>query len=400
MTTTGVTVGGVPAISVVVHVPSIGAWWADCTMGNADPIDGRTTIAIGDSLTLSGTVVATRAGVFAEQRILRVVGGGGAWASMLAARGYHNDGGVSVLGVATDAATEAGETIGTTFVPASDLLAVDYVRSIGPASRTLEEIIGESSWWVAFDGTTNVGTRSTSTADPSTYELLEFDPLNRVVTLAMDDLSSVSIGMTLPAETRMPVAQTIREIRYEISGNDALVIVSCGETDVRGRIISAIRSISKRSSDDRYYGIAKYRVINVSGDRLMLQAITDGVPNIGPISMAPGVAGASSVVSEGSTVLVQFIEGKRSLPIVTHFAGKDGEGFVPVSTVIDVTTGLKLGANATKHVAWREAILTELQSIANAFATFVPGSGGASFPHPYVAPLSDSGLGAAKVTAE
>jgi hypothetical protein len=390
VTTGGISVGGVAAISVILHVPSIGPWWADCTLASADDVSGRTTIAIGDSLSLSGTVVDAHAGVFAEQRILRVVAGANGWSTMLPALGYHNDGaGVSARRVANDAATAVGETLGT-FVPSSQTLQIDYVRTTGPAARTLEDAIGSASWWVDFDGNTNVGTRSTATADPTTYELLEYDPLNRVAVLAMDDLSSISIGMTLPADERMTVSQTVREIRYEIAGNDARVFVMCGESDSRGRIVRALRSIVRRSVDDRYYAPARYRVIRTNGDRLELQAISPDVPDIGPISMSPGLAGAHSTLTPGTIVLVSFVEGLRTMPIVTHFAGKDGSGFVPVSTVIDITSELKLGANATEVIAFCSKIKDELDAIAASFAAAQSSPSGG--PLTWVPPTSQYGL--------
>lgn len=412
MTTGSISVGGIAAISVILHVPSIGPWWADCTLASAEDVSGRTSIAIGDSLTLSGTVVDAHAGVFADQRILRVVAGANGWSTMLPSFGYHNDGaGVSARRVVSDAATACGETLGT-FVPASQTLAIDYVRTTGPAARTIEDAIGAASWWVDFDGNTNVGTRSTSTADPTTYELLEYDPLNRVAVLAMDDLSSVSIGMTLPADERMTVAQTIREIRYEIEGNDARVFVTCGESDTRGRIIRAIRSIARRSLDDRYYAPARYRVIRTNGDRLELQAISPEVPDIGPISMSPGLAGAHSTLTPGTIVLVSFVEGLRTMPIVTHFAGKDGSGFVPVNTTIDITSLLKLGASASDFVALAPSINSQLDNINSALDAFAAAApiamdGGAAIHTAFttvwgagVPPTPPSNVGATKVKAE
>lgn len=49
---------------------------------------------------------------------------------------------------------------------------------------------------------------------------------------------------------------------------------------------------------------------------------------------------------------------------------------------------ITLGRNATNHVALAELVATELGKIATAFSTFIPGSGGASFPQAYTAPSS------------
>jgi hypothetical protein len=47
---------------------------------------------------------------------------------------------------------------------------------------------------------------------------------------------------------------------------------------------------------------------------------------------------------------------------------------------------LALGKGATDYVALASLVAAELGKIATAFHTFSPGSGGASFPHPYVSP--------------
>ena len=47
--------------------------------------------------------------------------------------------------------------------------------------------------------------------------------------------------------------------------------------------------------------------------------------------MWPGIAGAHAELAPGTEVLVEFVEGSRTMPIVTHFAGRSGTGFVPVS---------------------------------------------------------------------
>lgn len=364
MTTGRIAVGGVPAISISLHVPSIGPWWADCILETASDVSGRVSIEIGDTWTLSGTAIVT--GTFAEQRLVRVVAGAGAWGTLLAASAYHSDGGVSARRVATDAAETVGEVIGT-FAPTRPTIENDYVRIAGPAVRALEDVIGTASWWVDFEGSTIVGTRETSTPEPGSYELLEYDPINRVATLGANDLSALTIGTILATDERLVESQTIRELRFEIAGDDARVYATCGDSDVLGRIAKALRAIARRAVDDRFYAPLRYRVIRRTGDRVELQGVSPGAPDISPISMSPGLAGGHSDLSLGTIVLVSFVEGLRSMPIVTHFAGKDGTGFVPVNTTIDATTLIKLGANAANFVALANLVKARIDTIQQAF---------------------------------
>ena len=44
---------------------------------------------------------------------------------------------------------------------------------------------------------------------------------------------------------------------------------------------------------------------------------------------------------------VEFIEGDPRYPIVTHFAAKDEEGFLPVELALDATERLRIGETAS-----------------------------------------------------
>src|SRR5690606_23653254 len=118
-----------------------------------------------------------------------------------------------------------------------------------------------------------------------------------------------------------------------------------GNESARGRLEDALRSIVRRSTDDRLFGAWRYRVVRMRGDRVELQAVRRdaGLPDVLPVSMWPGLAGAHAELTGGAEVLVQFIEGDRTMPIVTHFAGKDGAGWAPANVTLDASTLIKLG---------------------------------------------------------
>jgi hypothetical protein len=333
---------------VRVTFDSFGPWSADCDLlDDAEVGSGQVTLAIGD-FELRGTVVEAQNGTYALQRRCRVVAGAGGWGTVVDPRHYHNDGGVQARTVAEDAARAAGETLGN-FVPAQERVGVDYVRSAGPASRVVEDVVGAGvSWWVDADGVTHAGTRAQTTLDPDAYEVLAFDPRDLVATLSVDDPSAVTVGSVI--EKRLDVARVVRSLEIVVD-DDLRVIVSFeGADGARGKLASLLQSIVRRSSDAGLHGVFRYRVVRQSGDRLELQAVRSsaGLPDILPVSMWPGIAGAYCEPTPGSEVLVQFVEGDRTMPVVTGFVGPDGQSFDPVQVVLGGSEGspvARLGDN-------------------------------------------------------
>ncbi len=341
MTRPFATVAGERVTSAEVHVPYQGPWFADVDFEGNPDVSGQVTITLGE-LELVGTVDARYDGTRGLQRRTRVVAGAGGWATLLEPKAYHNDGGVKALLLAQDAARAAGETLGS-FNPATPTVGVDYVRRSGPASRTLEGAAGGAPWWVAYDGTTHVGERASSTPATDSYEVLDYDSRGRLVTLAVDDLRSVGIGSVLSEGLDAP--QTVRELTLVVTPEEVRVVAWCGEQEAAGsRLAGLIRSLVERITDERLWGLWRYRVVRMSSDRVELQSVRQrvGLPDILPIAMWPGVAGAHAELAPGAEVLVEFIEGDRAQPVITHFAGKAGPGFVPTKLAL---------ANGTKGAA-------------------------------------------------
>lgn len=342
MTAPFATLDGQLVASARVHVPGRGPWFADVDLLEAPTLpSGRVVLALGE-LALSGTVDARYAGAFGLQRRVRLVAGAGAWGVALPAKGYHNDAGLRAGTIAGDAAREAGELIGG-FAPAAERVGADYVRQAGPASRALEDVIGGVPWWVDYDGTTQVGTRPAAAAAPGTFEVLEHDPRARLVTLATDDLRSVGIGSVL-SDARLEGPQTVRELELEVVAEAVRVKAWCGgEAGSRGRLASAVEAIVERILARHLWGTWRYRVVQMSGappNRVELQAMSRaaGLPDVIPASMAPGVSGAHARLTPGVEVLVEFVEGDRTRPVVTHFAGAGQGGFVPARLTLGADT--------------------------------------------------------------
>lgn len=379
-----ITIGGQPATRAVVVMPSAGVWWADVDCELAPNLGGALDLVVG-TLTLRGTIDSARSGAFGERRRARVIGGAGAWGTALHARHYHNDAGVRARVVIEDAAREAGETVSIDADIGARVLGVDYVRESGPASRALRAAIGDAVWWVEPDGTTRVSAqRPTSTAVAGTYEVLEHNPRTRLVIVAADDLTAVGVGSVLSERLEEP--QTVRELVIRADDEAVRLEARCGSVAGQSQLARELARIIEQVMSRRIHGRWRYRVVQISVDRLELQPVRRdaGLPDVLPISMWPGVAGAHAKPQLGAEVLVEFLEGDRTRPVVSGFAGKDGTGHAPDEQTFSVGTTLKLGgAGATNAVALAPNVNTRLNDLTAALNAFiaavpVPNDGGAA----------------------
>lgn len=323
-------VAGKRATSARLVVPHQGPWFVEAALDEAHELSGAAEATIAD-LTLRGTVQAPASGTFALGTSLRVVAGGGGWGTPLSPRGYHNDAGVKALTVATDAAAAAGETLGT-FSPASPRLGVDYVRRAVEASRVLEDAAGGVPWWVDYQGATHVEARATGAA--AGYTVLEYEPRTRMATLAAIDLAGLAPGLELRDE-RLAGPVVIRDLEFLIGGGSLRIRAWCGGgEESRGRLGGLLTSIARHAAGDRIWGKWRYRVLSMNPDgRVRLQAVSSaaGLPDVLPAPQWAGGAGVHAELTAGAEVLVEFVEGSPTMPIVTGFAPKGATGHVPES---------------------------------------------------------------------
>lgn len=355
------TIGGEFCERVRLFLPQHGVWYADVSMLGDPELSGRVMLNLG-SLQLSGTV--QRPGTRGEQSFLRIVGGAGAWGTTLAAKSYHNDAGVKRKLVAEDAAREAGETLET--LTTQEKLGAHYLRRFGIASRALESAIGRA-WHVDYDGVTRVGPRGSHTPADGSYLVVDVQPTEGWVLLSMDDLTSVRVGSVL--REGLDAEVVVRDLEVRVDSDQVEVIAWTAADDTQDRLAASLERLAQRAQGDRIWGKWRYRVVEMDGDRVKLQAVSRaaGLPDALPISMGPGVAGAHAELTPASEVLVEFIEGSPSMPLITHFAGKDGTGFVPINLLLDATSEIKLGAAAAQFVALADDVLSELNDIRTQF---------------------------------
>jgi hypothetical protein len=329
-----ITIAGHPVSRLELHVPGVGPWFADADMaGVADGLTGRVTLLIG-ALALSGTVRVTASGTFGDRRRVRVVAGADGWGKLVPRQSYHNDAGVKASVVAEDAARLVGETIGS-FAGGSERLSADYAREPGPASTSLENAARGVAWWVDYAGVTRVGARESVAAESGSYTVREYDPRHREVLLGVEDLSKIVVGSTLSDE-RLGEPLIIRSLEVIAGGDGLRVTAWCPATPAgQSQLADTLRAIVSRVTDRKLHGVWRYRVVRMSAERVDAQAVraAAGLPDLLTIPMW-GAPGVHAELTPGAEVLVQFIEGDRELPVITHFAGKGGQGHVPVSLVL------------------------------------------------------------------
>lgn len=152
-----------------------------------------------------------------------------------------------------------------------------------------------------------------------------------------------------------------------------------------------------------YHGIYRYQVFRQTGEKLELQILKKkpGLPDILPVEMFPGVAGAFSTVSESSTALVMFIDGDPSQPIVVGFAPKsEGDLHYPEATVLNAITSIDIGKDNLEHVVkwpgfsiWASQVIVAFNGIkadiTAGLALAQPKSGPSGVPYTPVTPTPD-----------
>lgn len=355
-----VRVAGVEALSVTVYIPSRGPWWVDAIVRAEDlPLPSGQVVMEIAGTRWNCTFASQNSGNFATLGRHRLVGGGAGWAQLLSPRSYHNDFGVLAKTVAVDAARECGELIDEdAFAPEYDRVGVDYVRRATHASATLERVIGARSWWVGRDGLTRVGDRDEGALlGRDTYEVMHYDPRSRLAEIAMDDVGSIDIGSKIQIDDDTTL--TIAELRMEFDADAARISAWGGELSGRGRMAHLMGALLSRHQSAAIYGKYRYRVVKMATGRVELQAVSaaSGLPDVIPVSIVPGVAGAKMDLAPSSIVLVEFVEGDPTKPIVTAF-----EDQTPTGLSFSVAATLRLGSSSasqgailgTSHKLWAD----------------------------------------------
>jgi hypothetical protein len=204
-----VTLAGNMVTALTLRVPSVGVWVADCDLDTGAEVSGAVVLEVG-ALSLTGT--AARTGTHGERTLVRVVGGAGGWATVLPTKAYHADNGVKLSTVVGDIIREAGETLSGTL---TGTVGIDFVRQDGPASRSIRQAIGTAAWWVGYDGATRVAER-VQTEIATAYQVLSYDPRDRVATIATDAPEGIVIGSVIRTGLDTPIE--VVDLEIAVSG--------------------------------------------------------------------------------------------------------------------------------------------------------------------------------------
>lgn len=362
--------------SINLHVGHSGAWVADCQLAEAptDLTEGSHVTLLCGEADLQGTIIEAR--TFGLALGARIVGGAGGWQKLVQPRGYHNDAGIKARLLADDVAREAGETLGM-FEPETLRVGVDFARQVCTAASVLEYVAAPWPWWVDYAGVTHVGERPAGDVPASAYALIDFAPRSGVATLAVNALAELVPGRTLRDE-RLADAFVIGDLEVVSEKGSALRATAWGRnsSNTRGRLGSLFSVVVNRLVGEKLHGVYRYRVVAMRGDlRVDLQAVraSSGLPDLQAVPQWPGTPGLAAELTDGTEVLVQFVDGDRAEPLITHYAGPGSAGFAPVGIVLGddngqpaarqgdsvevlippaVFTGTVGGAPATGVVSW------------------------------------------------
>jgi hypothetical protein len=348
-------------------VPWNGPWYADLALDDDTPLTGDVTLTVG-TRKLRGTVDQRTAGDFVLQRSLRVVAGAGQWGKLLPPAAYYDDPSVDRMTIVHDLARETGETFAASLSFDGEPLADHFVRRAGPASATLDHLVGSTrNWWVAPDGTTHVGLREPVTPAPETYEVLSHSPLHRTAVIACDDPAALWVGHVLTERFESP--QTIREFSLHLDKASCRITAYLGGDDrTVSRIGRALSALLEQREAQRLYGTYRYRVYADTNDgTLSLQVVrpVSGLPDVLPVTKVSGISGAVSHLNSGEIVRVAFDEGDPELPYVANFPAGDPEKASPLARMSDMvlsggtgtTIMFSLGPEAGGYTAPTPAVI-------------------------------------------
>jgi hypothetical protein len=346
--------------------PYNGVWWAEADIDPGAPLaalpPGPASITIGQNAPIIGTIDPNAQGIFGARAGARVVGGRGGWGQSVPPQHFHNDAGLVDATVILTTAAAVGE-VAVVAVPQA--IGVDYVRVAGPASSVLDGL----DWHVDLLGNTQVAPRVPVPLDPTTYDVMTFDPVAQRVLLASDAIVPPGAILT---DVRFGTL-TVLDVEQTWDAKGARAECWCG-TGAVSRLDASLGTFVKQRTRIAYARCYEYRVItqNVDG-RVQLQplSLTGPAPVTLPLTIWPGMSGLSAELTPGTVVLVHFAEGDPSKPVVMGFRGDA----TPLTLTLDalspngVIVGgvapqpvVKFGTSLAGFLKWATAVEAGLSS--------------------------------------
>ena len=284
-----------------------------------------------------------------------------------------------------DAAVACGESIGTV---ASSSVGPAFARHRGPASRVLEALVPRG-WYVDEAGVTQIGSRAAVTWTGAATRITN-DEAQRRYELAPSTLVGLLPGAIVDGVEAL-------DVEHVLDGEGKLrTTLWGGPVAPSARLPEALRRIVEHyTAQHRYRGVWEYRVVLQTGQRLDLQAVraSSGMPDLRGVRVRPS-AGCRASLTLGSIVLVAFVNGDPSRPVVTSTDEADAPGFVPATLYLQAgATGTDLGA--VEHATSAEALLGVLQvTLATIGAALTAGGAGSAAAGTTITALATTGFAA------
>ena len=311
---------GAPATSIRFLFVWKGVWLADVELAQdgSDPLtpftpSGPAVLIVGAGTqspqTLVGTVDPRNSGTFSNRTYARVVGGQGGWDQTVIGKHFNIPTG-QLTSTIVYAATAALVKEPPPLDPTPVLFGTDYPRIAGPA----REIFADRDWYVdPLTGVANVAPWPPAVPD-LTLNILDFDPIEQVATLACQGLV---LPGTVLTDTRFngtsPIVRTVEQI---FDQHGSRVTAWCSTNAVE-RFSEAFTLACRIAVDSAHLKIYQYRfVLPATGTDLALQAITPGAPDLNPIHQYNGFSGASNKFKPSTIIFVAFTADTPPQPVV------------------------------------------------------------------------------------
>ena len=334
------TLQGSPLQSAIVRIQRFGVPSAD--VSTVDVLDlavgTRVTLAVGD---LSLTMSVASGGTFAGRSSYTLLGGAGKWSVPVPRKGHRSDQGITVTEVARDLATDADE-IGVVIEPGAERpLGYAWERRAGVASDALDQLVGDA-WWIASDGMTHVGARSSRAISPPTLTVQHYDPATRRATVALEDDACAQLlpGAVLTA-SGLPAPLDVGGCVLRVEGG-TLEVDLTGERPPSELLAAVVRLLLGREK-----GAAPqlYQVDSDGQGRTTAHAAgpsAASLPDQLGIDRCYGVPGVTADLAPGALVAVVCLDGSPGSPrVALYLPGTD-----PVTVKITASTSLAFVAPA------------------------------------------------------
>lgn len=329
-------VGGLRAVSVDLFLPWRGVWEADCELDLAGGIapTGSTTLTIGTA-SYPCVVDPRGSGSFKDRAWVRLRGGNGGWDQPVPAKQFAN--GPISTAIYNDTAMAVGERVND---PNPVTYAIMFLRSGGSAAR----VFRDRDWYVdPTTGITQVQAWPAASLDDKAT-VLNFDATDMRVELASDVLVTPGTVFSDPRFNGQTVIA--RDVQQLFNSAGSTVTVWCASNPI-SRLAEAFECAVRDAAQTYTLRLYRYRFVLGTGNKLALQAITQGAPDLNPIAQWNGFSG----------LVEQFAP---STEIVVGFDGPDNPfivSFSPLATPlqIDQEATTKWTANAPAMVVGNTA---------------------------------------------